>query len=194
MVPVHRNKPKYSIVPEKNSYGLYKDELSSDFHKSCGYCDCPDFVWGGKAGFQIDHFAPKKQFPLLEKSYDNLIYSCPICNRGKSDKWPSDSPDISHKNGEGFIHPCSTSYDEHVSRRDNGEIYSKSSIGNYMIRTMKLGLSRHKIIWTREELRALILEVKKHIDVDSELKEKYIQLTDAFFQYDELLRNSIDKR
>lgn len=194
MVPVHRKKPQYTEVAEKNSYSLYKEDLNSDFNKSCGYCDCPDFVWGGKAGFQIDHFAPQNKFPDLHNSYQNLVYSCPICNRGKSNKWPSNSADTSVQNNEGFIHPCSAEYNDHLERSPRGEIVSKTELGRYMSTTMKLGLTRHQIIWIREELFAVMREVEEHMSLSSALRQKHSELAVAYCKYDEVLRGMIDKR
>lgn len=194
MAQIHRKKPAYSTPQKKNSYKLYKDELWADFNKSCGYCDCPDTVWGGKAGFQIDHFAPQKKFPHLSCTYDNLIYACPICNRGKSNLWPSDDPSVSYLEDNGFINPCHTEYDDHLARAENGAIVALTPLGGYMAKTMKLGLARHQVIWLREELRFLIKEVKIYIDSSSELKGKYHELLEKYFEYDEQLRIVLDDR
>jgi len=194
MITIHRRKPQYSEVTEKNNYGQYKDDLSSDFYRSCGYCDSPDFVWGGKSGFQIDHFAPKSKFPELANDYKNLVYSCPICNRGKSNYWPSKESSVSVKGNKGFVHPCTDEYEEHLGRDSNGEIISKTELGKYIHQTMKFGLSRHQIIWLREELNLLIIEVKAYIDKSSKLKERYIELLEGYKAYDEILRQIIDDR
>lgn len=195
MEMIHRKKPAYSPeVLEDRKYGYQKDNLKNDFHGSCGYCGSPDHIFGGRSGFQIDHFAPQSKFPELTNVYTNLVYSCPICNRGKSSKWPSDNPVQSIKGEEGFIHPCSKDYNEHLYRNEDGSIASNSAVGNYMIQELKLYLLRHQVIWVREELRELILEVKKKVNQSSELGAKYSELTAAFFEYDEILRASIDQR
>ncbi|TMP38217.1 HNH endonuclease [Pseudoalteromonas rubra] len=194
MVSIHRVKPSYSDVSKKKNYRDYKDSLKSDFSGCCGYCGSPDFVFGGKAGFQIDHFAPQDKFKHLENEYSNLIYSCPICNRGKSNKWPTDDPNIHTKDDEGFIHPCSLEYDDNLMRNRDGTIDANSDVGTYMIHVLKLYLFRHQVIWIREELRELIGQVKLRIDESSELGQKYNALTAAFYEYDEILRANIDKR
>lgn len=191
---IHRIKPKYSEVTENKNYSGHKDNLKTDFHSNCGYCGSPDYVFGGRAGFQIDHFAPKSKFPELTNCYSNLIYSCPICNRGKSCKWPSKTANCSTLGNEGFIHPCSKEYDENLYRRCDGSIVASTPVGDYMIQEMKLYLLRHQVIWVREELRALIKEVEEYIDISSELGAKHHELLSAFFRYDELLRVNIDIR
>lgn len=194
MGKVHRIKPKYSEVPYKRDYRRYKKELREDFYSCCGYCGSPDVVFGGRSGFQIDHFAPKSLFAELKDSYANLVYSCPICNRAKSNKWPSDCADVSVKDSEGFVHPCTPEYDENLKRNNEGAIEAATEVGEYMIQALKLYLFRHQIIWVREELRELIIQVKMHLDDSSALGKKYNELTAAFFEYDELLRVNIDNR
>ena len=195
MPRIHRITPSYSHnVGIKSNYGNYKSYLQNDFNKSCGYCSTPDFIWGGKVSFQIDHFAPKKQFPDQKEIYVNLVYSCPICNRGKSNFWPSNSHEVSVVNDEGFIHPCTSAYDEHLYRSDNGEIKYKSDVGFYMYQKMKFGLKRHSIIWLVEELRSLIEEVKLLLDDSVELKSKYLELCAEYYEYNEVFRSMIDDR
>ena len=194
MHKVHRESPSYSDVNSKSPYTKYKDDLKKDFHGCCGYCGSPDFIWGGKSGFQIDHFAPKSKFPDLIEIYKNLIYACPICNRGKSNKWPSDDSSVSIRNEEGFVHPCKDEYATHLSRNEFGVITANTKVGDYMHTSLKLGLKRHQIIWLMEELHYLMKEVEKYIDKSSELKERYRDLAVEFFQYNEILRKSIDDR
>lgn len=194
MAKIHRKKPVYSSPGEESLYSKYKDALGNDFNGCCGYCDCPDFVWGGTAGFQIDHFAPQKKFPELLCVYGNLIYACPICNRGKWNLWPTDDALVSFKDDEGFVHPCGNDYDEHLMRGDNGSIVPLTAIGCYMFKKLKFGLARHQTIWMKEELNALIKEVRAHLDGSSDLKDKYFELLESFYQYDEQLRAMINDR
>lgn len=194
VIKVHKNKPNYSTVNEKSPYGRYKDDLKKDFSARCGYCDSPDKIWGGKAGFQIDHFAPKSIFEHLEEEYSNLIYSCPICNRGKSNFWPSDTPHVSIENDEGFAHPCRDEYEEHLGRSLDGRIVSHSVVGSYMAGKMKLNLKRHQLIWLREELADLIRRLVPHIKNSSELTENYLNLLHHHFAYDEILNSILDDR
>jgi hypothetical protein len=195
MRPIQRIKPAYSgEILNKSPYGKYKEDLIKDFHGYCGYCSTPDFVWGGKAGFQIDHFAPQKQFPEHEESYQNLIYSCPICNRGKSNFWPSKLYNVNVVDNEGFIHPCSEQYGLHLFRHEYGNIGCKSKLGMYMYKRFKLGLQRHRIIWLLEELAEVINQVKVHMDNSSALKSKYYELCSEYFEYNEVLKNIINKR
>jgi uncharacterized protein (TIGR02646 family) len=112
--------------------------LEEDFNKSCGYCDDPNLYYGQKLDYHIDHFKPKSRFPELEVEYKNLVYSCPYCNRAKSNKWKA-------KNG--FIDPCSQEYDKNLQRNDKGEIQSITERGKHIVQELRLYLQRHKTIW-----------------------------------------------
>ncbi|MEC0210990.1 hypothetical protein P4H70_18785 [Paenibacillus ehimensis] len=86
----------------RKRYVTYKDKrcrkyLRIDFDYKCAYCGSneAEFIVGYKA-FQIDHFIPQNlasMYPEVDlDKYDNLYYSCEMCNSvtGKSGKWDSD--------------------------------------------------------------------------------------------------------
>jgi uncharacterized protein (TIGR02646 family) len=51
-----------------------------DCHKDhCAYCDCHPLKYD--RGFEIDHFKPKKKFPLEAFTYSNLFPCCNECNK-----------------------------------------------------------------------------------------------------------------
>ncbi len=139
--------------PVRARYGDYKPQLRLDFSKSCGYCGDEDRFYGGLPGYHVDHFAPKDQFPGLETTYANLIYSCPYCNRGKSNKWIGSDPSVSHNGKEGFVDPCLAEFDVHIDRDDDGNFVALTPVGAYMIKNLKLYLARHRYIWTIRKLQ-----------------------------------------
>jgi uncharacterized protein (TIGR02646 family) len=54
-----------------------------DCHKDhCAYCDCHPLK--DDKGFEIDHFKPKKKFPLEAFTYLNLFPCCNECNKKMS--------------------------------------------------------------------------------------------------------------
>lgn len=148
-------------VQPKEKYRDYKDELRKDFFQHCGYCGGWDRYSGGTTGFHIDHFAPKKRFPQLIAAYANLIYSCPYCNRSKSDKWIGDDPFISHDNTNGFIDPCDRAFDKHLSRDDQGYFRPSTPVGKYMIKHLRLFLERHRYIWMMQKMEALKMRAQR---------------------------------
>ncbi|WP_373072223.1 HNH endonuclease [Sulfurimonas sp.] len=144
---IQEKKPERDYTGTKyNTYGAYKPYLRENFNKRCGYCDGLDVYAGGSQGFQIDHFKPKKLFPDLETEYENLVYSCPYCNRSKWDYWRDD---------KGFIDPCSDLYSETLYRNDKGQIkyYDGCEQGEYIHQKLKLDLRRHELIWIIEKLK-----------------------------------------
>lgn len=68
-------------------YLVYKPKLRIEFSHKCAYCEIREPELGGAKSFHIDHYRPKKIFPDLINSYENLIYSCRNCNGYKSHYW-----------------------------------------------------------------------------------------------------------
>lgn len=145
-----------SGLKQLTKYSSYRKYLKEDFGERCGYCDRAESY--SRGDFHIDHFAPQKPFKDLATSYNNLVYSCPICNSAKSNKWISNSPDISVKGDEGFLDPCSDKYEELFYRDSQGRIQAKTNLGNYIKKELKLYLDIHSISWTIERLENIIKE------------------------------------
>lgn len=127
-------------------YSYYKKYLVKDFNRRCGYTDCPDWWFGGKNHFHIDHFLPHsnpKHFHL-KHSYSNLIYACSFINGAKS-----------NKEGD-FLDPCDTDYNLHFERNELGKIIPKSQSALFMHKELKLYLKRYSLIWLLDELEKKI--------------------------------------
>lgn len=190
MTKIRREVPRRTCGKKYASYRSYKNDLRRDFNNRCGYCDADDHYSGGVRSYQIDHFAPKKLFPDKENEYANLVYSCFYCNNGKSDTWLAATSTTSVVNGEGFIDPCLTEYDDHLGRMQDGRISAKTTVGNFMIKEMNLSLIRHSLIWTLEELKVVIQEIHRQInelpdtsETLSELKKRHYSLLENYFNY-----------
>ena len=54
-----------------------KEKLENLYHHKCAYCE--NKVEQG----HVEHYRPKKLYPWLAYSWDNLIYGCPTCNQFK---------------------------------------------------------------------------------------------------------------
>ncbi len=148
MIKVQKQKPIRTCSKTYSNYTSFRQYLKTDFNQRCGYCDDPYIHYGQKIDFHIDHFKPKSKFPDLETNYNNLVYSCPYCNKAKSDKW---------KEVNGFIDPCEAEYDSHLERNNKGQIKAKTPRGEYIVNNLRLSLKRHEIIWM-----LTILEEQKH--------------------------------
>lgn len=165
-----------------------KKHLREDFNHRCAYCNDID-SYAGKETFQVDHFAPKSKFPHLETTYENLMYSCPYCNRSKSDKWISNDASKPIINNEGFDNPTSLSFESHFSRGACGEIIPLDSLGRYMWENLRLMLQRHACLYRMEVMRQRIQRLKKIVNsnkpdrIREEADDLYGELAKRFYEY-----------
>lgn len=188
--------PVRSTVIAKKNYRAYKPELRKDFDRRCGYCNTADEYYGGTRGFQIDHFAPKSIFREMEADYGNLVYSCPFCNRAKSNKWIGDKAQPSHDGQTGFVDPCDPEFDNHVQRDGQGKVVALSDLGLYMVKNLNLQLLRHQFLWQAQRLDSIaakLLELMPKVEKDT---PEYIQileeLVEVFSAYNEYRRNAAE--
>jgi len=185
--------PKKRVVEydEESSFKKYRSILKEDFYGRCGYCDSPYGIV--KKDYHIDHFVPQyiiNKFPThkrLLNDYINLVYSCPSCNRSKSDKWPSEHPDKPLLNEEGFVDPCEEHYDMLFYRDNSGVIHKKddSKTAAYIFHELKLYLGKHQTVWKIEKLMLLSRESIKNENSEYQLQihrellcclEKYFEM------------------
>jgi hypothetical protein len=188
---VQRQKPKRICTKTYASYTSFKLYIREDFNKRCGYCDDLDIYHGGVRGYQIDHFRPHSisKFTHLKEEYSNLIYSCPFCNRAKSNKW---------KDLNGFIDPCDEEYDNHLERNQRGQIKCKSEQGKYIYTNLNLYLKRHELLWMIEKLEEQSMEINSYLDSlgeghDLELKilREFRNIQNKIKEYTNLFYNEI---
>ena len=153
---IQKQKPIRKCTKNYVNYTSFKPYIREDFNKRCGYCDDLDTYHGGVRGYQIDHFKPHSiaRFHSLKENYDNLIYSCPFCNRAKSNKW---------EDVDGFIDPCEVEYDKHLERNNKGQIINKSKRGFYIYKNLNLYLKRHELLWIIEKLQEQSYKIDKQL-------------------------------
>lgn len=164
-------------VPQRSTYGAYKDELAEDFNHRCGYTDCSDFWFGGQRTFQIDHLKPWSKYPALKTKYSNLVYCCSYVNRAK---WDDDNLH--------YLDPCDVDYNDHFVRDDNGFIIGKTADAQYMVQKMHLNLTRYALIWTLDTLDDIITRLKVHRKAHPEIEGLLVALQDKYFDYVQNLR------
>lgn len=177
-------RPKRTCTTKYKGYRSYKTFLATDFNNRCGYTDCPDFWFGGKNTFHIDHFKPLSKNPNLETEYSNLVYCCSYVNILKSD----DEGD--------YIDPCDVDFNDHFERAKDGSIIPKdnSAEAAYMHSKLQLGLTRYKTIWKLDEMHKKKLELQKAIDnpkndkIKEDLLHLYYDLDKEFTLYIKYLK------
>lgn len=181
------NVPLRSQVEPRNSYQQYRVELKADFNDRCGYCDAHDDVLWARGHYHIDHFAPHSKFPDLKATYENLVYSCPFCNRAKSNKWHGDDAMVHNDGLRGFVDPCSADFDEHLSRSEEGRIVALTDLGRHVLIELKLQLARHQMSWQSEAFlklrdRANVLLDDPRLKGDQRLVllEEFRELTNSY--------------
>ncbi|HCU1116943.1 TPA: HNH endonuclease, partial [Morganella morganii] len=76
--------PHRTCTAVYSDYRRYKSQIASDFNYRCAYTDSPDYFFGGKRCFHIDHIKPKSKYPKLINDYTNLAYVCSYVNIKKS--------------------------------------------------------------------------------------------------------------
>jgi len=70
-----RHGPIGYVVPES-----FRPWLRDEFAFRCVYCLRREAWYPGRTSFEIDHLNPVSTFPELSLVYDNLVYSCDVCN------------------------------------------------------------------------------------------------------------------
>lgn len=143
-------------------------------------------LWA-RGHYHIDHFAPHSLFPELKETYENLVYACPFCNRAKSNKWNGDDPLVHNDGSRGFIDPCSSEYDEHLSRTAEGKIEAVSKLGEHVVAELKLNLVRHQMSWQselflklRDRVNSLLDDPRLAGDQRGALLEEFRELTNSY--------------
>lgn len=176
--------PIRTFTKTYKNYKSYKIPLAKDFNNRCGYTDCPDFWFGGKNNFHIDHFKPISKYSNLEFDYSNLVYSCSYVNILKSD----DEGD--------YIDPCDVDFNNHFERDSDGTIIPKaeSKEANHMFDKLQLGLRRYSLIWKLDEVHIKMTELRDHINdpknesIKNDLKLLNSDLAVEFVTYLEYLK------
>lgn len=72
----------------------FRPWLRDEFTFRCVYCLRRERWEPGQTGFEIDHLVPITKSPELALDYDNLLYTCDVCN---SVKGPRELPDPGKK-------------------------------------------------------------------------------------------------
>lgn len=179
-----QNRPTRTCTKTYASYRSYKKYLAADFNTRCGYTDCPDFWFGGRNTFHIDHFKPFSKNPALATDYKNLVYCCSYVNILKSD----DEGD--------YIDPCDVDFNQHFERDVDGSIVPKSTSkeANYMYNKLQLGLTRYKLIWKLDEILNRLNKLKiaindpKNIAIKTDLRVLHSELAEEFTIYLDYLK------
>lgn len=177
---IHRNCDK-----EYKDYHDYRPYLQKDFAHRCCYCNLHEDTIG-VLSFQIDHFIPRKEFEgkrdELKTQYDNLMFTCPKCNRAKSNQYEGDitTPEIENRL---FYNPDLVDYNLIFYRDELGGIASDDPKGRAMINQLKLYRPIHNYAWILEKYDDLIKRLDKKIEtVTGESKQRLVEMQGQLYK------------
>jgi len=137
-------------VVERKNYSKYESDLKIDFAGICGYCGKKRCL--SSRDYEIDHFVPQKIDEDRKNDYSNLVYSCFICNRAKSKKWPTGDKSLPHNGTEGFQDPATEEYDSHLARDESGLIIPLTPVGEYMCNVFHFASRPIALVWLLSEM------------------------------------------
>lgn len=187
-IRVHGNKKirRSENIQSSNNYLIYKEQLVKDFRDLCGYCGKNRNYFFDN--FQIDHFRPKSKYPDLKNDYNNLVLSCPICNRNKSDDWPTNDKNVYHNDSIGYVDPASKEFDKVFYRDEDGNIFSNYDYGKYMITKLKFDIRPIKELWKLERLYQAKKNINQKIKQGKISMDEYRDFYEISNEIDELTR------
>jgi hypothetical protein len=107
--------------------------LRFEFGGQCVYCRALDHA-KGQESFGVDHYRPKRRFPLLSAEYLNLYYACNRCNSNKGQFWPNAAQQTA---GIFIPNPCEHTMFDHM-RYTLGRVESGSVAGSYTVDQLDL--------------------------------------------------------
>jgi uncharacterized protein (TIGR02646 family) len=163
--------------------------LEMSFKGKCGYCEMPV---EGSTGYEIDSFRPRSRAVNLDGTllsdyywwlvyeWDNLIFSCPTCNKLKGSRFPIEGTrvPIGEKSEEKLLEerpllldPCRDFPEEELIFDEKGKVASDINRGRVTIDV--LGLNRSTLVEARAaEFKLLHLEWKNLLSAEEHPDKK----------------------
>ncbi len=119
----------------------------------CGYCGLSETDIGSK--LDIDHYQPTKHNGTDD--LDNLVYTCPACNRFKGEYWPQEGdPDSFY-----LLHPDENDVSSHIVLMPNGRLAGITPRGWFHLRWLHLNrpqsIARRRRQQREHEMQATLL-------------------------------------
>ena len=174
--------------PDKGTYPDWKEQIAEECYNQCIYCSINEAQFGGIDHYHIEHYKPKsiERFKALENDICNLFYSCPICNRFKSNDWPNDADDL-----ETICYPDPSEYDYSNLfdvNPDDYKVYGKHKSTRYVVE--RLYLNRPQLLYERRE--ALLKQREEVVTQIIEMLQDKINNPEDYKTLKELLKGVIE--
>lgn len=116
-------------APKRRHYKSYRPFVRRSFTCKCAFCTTHEFDLGGPRFFRIDHYVPRNVDPTLTHVYENLLYTCDICDHFKGNDWHSDPV----TSGRGYLDPCKHDYQKHFKINEDGTVEGLTAVAKYMV-------------------------------------------------------------
>jgi hypothetical protein len=128
---------KARVRPLAGKWHDWKQHVADECDGRCVYCAITEGRFGGIRNFHVEHFRPKRKFPLLENDIANLYLACGICNVLKGDDWPGE-PATDHSLAT-YADPATTDYNTILSvSAGTHEVSASTLSGRYIIERVLL--------------------------------------------------------
>lgn len=175
-----KNKINHKI--DDNCYGhrAVRKKLKEIYNRKCAYCDSEV---GGTLYPHIEHYRPKSIYYWLAYEWDNLLFSCQVCNVSKGKKFPREENikvfyDMDLSSEEPLIlNPEKDDLREFYEFDINGKIYAKGDNSKAKKTIEICKLYRDDLIEDRKDkindvIQILTLLIKDETKED-EIKSKF---------------------
>jgi len=139
-------------------YGHYRMEIREDCQNRCVYCDIHENECGGVDSMHLDHFRPQVHFESLANDPNNLVWTCPGCNRLKSDHWPALGTRETYLGDEGFIDPFLVMRLDFFNVNEAGELHPIKPPAKYQLELLQLNRHSRKQIRLLRQTRLKLIE------------------------------------
>lgn len=155
-----------------------RNQLLSDQHNKCVYCESKIT----KSYNDVEHYRPKSSYYWLGHTWENLLYSCPICNRTyKKNLFPLKNPTkkvttpglpITQETPL-IINPANVDPSLHIKFRRHMMV-GKTEEGKFTIELFHLNdrNERPELLNRREEVYKRFIDEKKKIKLANQIKEE----------------------
>ncbi|MFB9989996.1 retron system putative HNH endonuclease [Bacillus benzoevorans] len=160
-----------STYKERYKQDDIKEALEKMYSEKCCYCET---IIGIASYEHIEHLRPKglKQFHHLSFDWDNLHWSCQICNNKKRDQWNEQAP---------ILDPCTDDPEQHIdfdlstckAVEKDGSERGKTTISHVDLNREKLVRARKRV---KDRAMKYIVQIKKtESTLDDEFYKKELR-------------------
>ena len=151
-----------------------KEALLKMSNNKCCYCECK--IGMGEREMHVDHFKPKSVYPDLVVQWDNLLPSCPHCNKQKSSHDTVKEPIINPAKDDpkkyfylkNYRYFCKDNRKESISRRTLGVLSLNDTTEN-VTKRFEIGEQLLKKI---EEIANIAVENKGLLETKTIIKNR----------------------